>query len=126
MTKTPTKTAAVRTIVLNNHKPKSMNQWWSGMHWSKRSAHKDKIKLLMRKALGTDLTPHPDGVRITLVSEAKRPLDSDNIMPKPYIDALTHYGILPDDTPTYVQAVTLCSRKASYDRLTITIEEVNP
>jgi len=48
----------------------------------------------------------PATIVITAVYQNRRHrLDADNICAKPYIDALVHLGMLPDDGPDYVTRV---------------------
>lgn len=99
-------------IVIPGERPQSWNGLYSGkVHWSARSAEKDRVRQVVRAAVDMDQAAvQARPVEISLVAFfQKRPLDADNIAAKLYIDALK--GIfIEDDSPKYVSAVTTASR----------------
>lgn len=64
-------------------------------------------------------------VSIHVHSIRKRLADSDGISAKAVIDALISEGILPDDSPAYVEAVTFSQEKGEVEQTIITISEVD-
>lgn len=113
-------------LFIPDHRAWSMNRFWGGKtHWSDRSDYKNEVLMLVRVALdeagGWDIHP-PVNIHITAEFKSKA-TDSDNVMPKAYIDALQHWGVIPDDTPEYVHWVSLRSMKTGRNCVTIEIEE---
>lgn len=116
------------TLIMTDHKPPSVNEIWAGAHWGRRQRLKAAALLAVRVAMsdaglvpGDAVGGHVD---VVVTCEAVRPYDADNVLIKPYIDALVTYGVLPDDTPAHVRSVTLISRRASADTLTIELRGV--
>ena len=102
-------------IVLYGERPQSLNNWYSGQHWTKRKREASRVHSLVRAQLGgckTFTTP----VCITVTAYFKsRPQDASNIVAKLYEDALIGY-VLIDDSPQYVRSMTTESR----------IDRINP
>lgn len=101
-------------LVLEGERPLSWNKLYSGsLHWSKRSAEKDRVRLTVRSALDPQqVIPFTTPVHITVrayFADGRRLLDADNIASKFYIDALIGWYI-EDDTPTYVSSVCTSSQ----------------
>lgn len=99
------------SIVLEGERPISWNKYWSGMHWSKRSAEKDRVKMLVRECLDPD-TPmfsQPVEVRVRAFFKGNAQ-DCSNVCIKPYEDAIIGW-LIKDDSPQYVTAVRVESRK---------------
>lgn len=93
-------------IILENHRPKSWNEFWSGKHWSKRNEWGHVIHALVRGNLSPDSVIFDKPVSITVMAYFdKHPQDSSNICTKPYIDALIGW-LITDDSPKYVPSVT--------------------
>ena len=112
-------------IILRGERPTSYNILYRGSHWSKRSQEKDRVKLLMFYTL------KPEQKRlfsksVDIIATAyfdKHPLDPDNIAIKYYIDSLKGF-VFEDDTPEYINSVTLRSRIDKTDpRLEIELTE---
>ena len=51
-------------IVLDGERPFSWNKYWSGMHWSKRSAEKDRVQMLVRAELDPNVQMFAQPVEI--------------------------------------------------------------
>ena len=98
-------------IVLNGERPVSWNKYWSGMHWSKRSAEKDRVKMLVRAELDPNcqMFAQPVEVRVRAFFKGKLQ-DCSNICIKPYEDAIIGW-LIEDDSPEYVTAVRVESHK---------------
>lgn len=98
-------------IVLEGERPYSWNKYWSGMHWSKRSAEKDRVKLLVRAELdpSVQMFAQPVEVRVRAFFKGNAQ-DCSNICVKPYEDAIIGW-LIEDDSPEYVTAVHVESRK---------------
>lgn len=99
-------------IVLDGERPWSMNQYYSGKHWSKRSDETNRVKALVREQIDPNVARHFDGpVDITMTAYFKgNTQDSGNVCTKPYIDALIGW-YFEDDSIQYVRRVVTESRK---------------
>ncbi len=98
-------------IVLEGERPFSWNKYWSGMHWSKRSAEKDRVQMLVRAELDPDMPMFAQPVEIRVRAFFKgQAQDCSNVALKPYEDALIGW-LIQDDSPDYVRAVRVESRK---------------
>ena len=94
------------TIVIPDERPISWNTLYGGKHWSWRSKEKNRVRLLVRAYLDVDTSPYNVPVDIEVTAFFKnRPLDSDNICAKLYIDALKGF-LLAEDDRRYVRRVT--------------------
>jgi len=110
-----------------NALPPSLNQFYAGVHWSKR---KDWMAIwhgLWRAALQEAHVPRPLNAPVTLsVTEyCKSHLrDCDNavIAAKGLGDALVQYGYLPDDGPEFISCVILKSCKGESNKTVALIE----
>jgi Holliday junction resolvase RusA-like endonuclease len=113
-------------ITLIGERPISWNKVNGRAHWSVRRGETDRVHELVRDALAK-LNPRrltgPVSIRITVYFK-DRPLDSDNVCDKPYIDALKGV-IIPDDHFGIVWEATTCSRiDKKNPRLEIKVEEI--
>ena len=89
-------------IILEGERPKSWNEFWSGMHWSARKKYKDRAKLVVRSAIDPNSKPFDVPVRIRYdIFMDKHLPDIENICTKPYTDGLIGWLIV-DDSPKYV------------------------
>jgi len=96
-------------IILEDVRPPSWNQFYSGVHWAKRKQMADEAHILTRAALPRDCELFTSPVDITItVYFSGRPLDCDNIAAKLYIDGLCGH-VLQGDSPRYVSSVTTMS-----------------
>lgn len=99
-------------IVLEGERPISTNDYYTGKHWSVRSAETNRVKLLMREQIDPETTRMFDG-RVDIIMTAYfkgNPQDSGNVSSKPYVDALIGWYI-EDDGIKYVRRVSTESRK---------------
>ena len=64
-------------------------------------------------------------VRVRVHSKRKRLCDSDGICAKFAVDAIVRAGILPDDSPEFVHAVTFSQEKCPTEVTIITVETVS-
>lgn len=100
------------TLVLPGEKPKSWNEYWSGVHWSKRKKERDRVHWLVRSVIDPDkarISIWPVHIFIDAFFKDKRAqLDAGNIANKAYIDALEGWYII-DDRPKHVPMVTTSS-----------------
>ena len=81
------------------------------MHWSKRSAEKDRVQMLVRAELDPNMPMFTSPVEIHVRAYFKgNPQDASNVALKPYEDALIGW-LIEDDSPQYVMAVRVESRK---------------
>lgn len=99
-------------VVLEGERPVSNNQFYAGMHWAKRKALADSWHLLVRAALPENISPPSPPLAVEITAYFKGQMqDADNICSKLIIDGLVRGGVVPDDTPQYIEAVTLRSRQ---------------
>lgn len=112
-------------------KTPSLNDWYSGSHWNKRSALKkvwrDTVAVYCKNAQMKPFTKFPLKITTQPTYKDNRKRDTDNTITaaKLFIDAIKHLGLIPDDTPEYVGAIELLPpRLGSVSDMTyITIEE---
>lgn len=96
-------------IVLKGERPTSLNQWYSGKHWTVRKREADRVHALVREQLvDCKMYNVPVNIRITAYF-ASRPQDASNIVSKIYEDGLVGH-VLVDDGPKYVASMTTESR----------------
>lgn len=100
----------------------SWNQWWSGKHWSERSRLKESwAKLIWAAAMNGGMQHSrlqlPIWVRVIQWHERgnHRVLDADNLCAKLVVDGIKRVGLIPDDDPSCVKAVTTSSQMAGHD-----------
>ena len=100
-------------ITLKDIPKVSTNKFYEGTHWSKRKTIKDQILLLTKKKFKEiDFIDNKVDIHFTF-NWQKNPLDSDNnsFLVKCLIDCLVKYGVLKNDTITYVGRVSMESVK---------------
>lgn len=111
-------------IAINGHKAVSWNKLYSQQHWSKRSRLKNEMRQLVRAALPEDYWMFKRPVNISIHGYFRtKPLDSDNICAKLYIDALKGHVLIDDDI-RYVRSVTVQAAKWDTDSVVILVEAV--
>ena len=117
------------TIILHGERSPSQNTYYSAPHWSTRSRLARQIHGTVRRRLmamgiepGTTCNRRVDIEVIGYFDQ--RPLDSDNVCAKIYIDALRGW-LLEDDSPRWVRRVTTESRVSMDPRVEITLIEAS-
>jgi len=91
-------------IVIENERPLSWNQLYSGKHWSVRKDEADRVHWLVKANLDPEVKIN-GLVDITLIAYFdKYALDADNISAKFYIDGLVGEWI-EDDRRAFVRRV---------------------
>ena len=113
-------------IVLENERPWSWNKLYAGVHWTKRAEEADRVHDLVGWTLREMHTYSMfinTRVDIQVVAYFKnRPLDSDNIVSKMYIDGLKGF-VIKDDTREFVRKVTTQSEvDKEFPRVEIIVE----
>lgn len=117
------------TLVLEGERPISWNRFYAGAHWRERASESERIHTLVLMSLRQQYAdmPHPfvKPVEVEVTAYFKgRMMDPDNLPAKLYIDGLKLAGLLTDDTPRYIAAVTTRSRQdGRYPRVELTIRE---
>jgi Holliday junction resolvase RusA-like endonuclease len=113
-------------LVLDGERPKSWNLLYAGTHWRVRKQEADRVHLLVLAALGGRPARLTRTVDIEIVAFFKgKPLDSDNICGKMYIDGLIYAGLLVNDTRAYVRRFSTQSEvDRDKPRVEITIREI--
>lgn len=111
------------TLTIPNARAASLNEIWRQGFWRKRQALALAWKSVVRSAIDPETVQMYDvPVHVTIVACYKRrPVDADNVLCKPIIDAIKGWYIRDDDG-RYVSGVTLYSRKADSDYIVITLE----
>lgn len=112
-----------RTVItLAGETPMSWNTLYSGQHWSKRSAEKNRVLSLMQMS-APGVTPYTSPVSITFTAYfSGRRFDPDNLCDKFYIDALKGW-LLTNDSAVQVDSVTCrCRRDKINPRLEIEVK----
>jgi len=109
----------IQTIIIDRVGP-SLNKWYGGAHWSKRSGTKKRWRLLVLAAVheaGTRTVQHyPVRLSVTCVfGKGLRSFDCTNVAATAKLveDGLVACGVLRGDTPAYVRPVVLDSIKDS-------------
>lgn len=74
--------------------------------------------------IGKDTTPYLTPVKITILAYLKRTIDPDNVCSKLVIDGIKLCGLIQDDTPKYINSVTVKVIKSKEDKTVIEIEEL--
>lgn len=119
-------------LILFDERPLSINKYYAGMHWAKRKQEADRVHEIVRvactqwKADNNQRLPKFQKARITMtVYFRSKPFDPSNIPAKLYEDGLVRVGVLPDDSPQYVQEIILRSRvDRENPRVEIAVEEM--
>lgn len=114
------------TKLIIRDRPWTWNQHWGGVHWSKRSREKSRVKALVfsavRDQLGENVEPYQETVEVTFTFyNGGRAIDWDNLCIKPYQDALVGL-LIEDDNPKFVRGGHILLRNDKEDpRLEIEI-----
>lgn len=102
----------------------SLNQIYSGIHFSKRNNLKNLWLASVQKIVKKErVTKYPVKIRMVFYQGGKL-YDSSNcaFMGKMIEDALVKTKVLKDDTPKYVSEVTYVSKKGTPERVDVFIE----
>lgn len=112
----------------------SLNQYRT-LHWSKQTQVRDQQYLQIQHAFKSARLKNNKRKKVILnkyypvdlefILEKSRPYDCSNIVVKYWEDTLVLLKVLKDDSPKYVRSVTLRSKKASYNLLTICIRSTH-
>jgi len=106
-------------------KPTSMNKFWEAPHWSFRKKVQDgwaSILIPIFKSYNVDIKKIAFPIRVAIYSCSPRPLDSDNILAKPIIDALKHAWKI-DDNYKYIRKTSTETAKAKEEYTLIIIKD---
>lgn len=111
------------TITIPDTRATSLNEIWRQGFWRKRQQLALSWRSIVRSAIDPEtvrLYDVPVHVTITACYRS-RPVDCDNLLAKPLVDAIKGWYIRDDD-PRYVASVRLISRKSDSDHITITLD----
>lgn len=101
-------------IILHDHRPRSLNDFYGRSHRYKRAGWTKEIHLLMMATLRDqheDIVTFDGLVDIEVTAYFdKYPHDPDNFPIKPYLDSLVKERVLINDTLKYISSVTLKAR----------------
>lgn len=98
----------------------STNDIYSGMHWSKRKKLADLYHQCLIEHRNKRIADYP--IDVTFIFSFKgTALDCTNVsyMAKLLEDGMKAYKIITDDSPKFVQSVTLISQKGQRDEVEI-------
>lgn len=120
----------VQVIKIWDETGPTLNQFYAGMHFSKRKKMKDRFKLLTREAVALHGTqpvvcyPVSIDMRITF-GKGKRRYDWENcaVTMKMVQDALCHIGVLHDDNWKYISGGRMWTRRGDRSCIEIAIRE---
>jgi hypothetical protein len=106
------------TIELENLPKVSMNQFYAGIHWTKRKKLKDVYKLLIRSQTKVKIDYVCSVTYMFLFKN--NPLDCSNCMG---MAKMVEDCLFDDDSIKIVKSIKIISRKANKDILIITIDK---
>lgn len=99
-------------IFVKLDKVPSLNQFYSGMHWSKR----DKITNLLKLTILSQLSNYPkvqyEKISVTLRCNYRYDIDNSIMAVKFVLDCFRRWGGVKDDSPKYLEQVTLIVDKS--------------
>ena len=99
-------------IIVKLAKVPSLNQFYSGMHWSKR----DKITNLLKLDILSQLSNYPkvkyEKISVTLRCNYRYDIDNSIMAVKFALDVFRRWGGVKDDSPKYLEQVTLIVDKS--------------
>lgn len=103
----------------------SLNQFYSGQHWSKRSRLKNDYRILIRSQLGKDFKPFSKDGQYDAEYDfffKSRPLDADNCVAMVKLITDT---IFEDDHHNIIKSIKITSNKSYRDCVVIKIDQLN-
>lgn len=107
-------------ITLSNLPKISLNQWYSGKHWSKRKKTKDQYIWLVKSQFKQVLK---GSYEVEYLFEFKtRPLDASNCVA---MVKLIEDIIFEKDEWNVIQSITIKSRKGNTNKVTINANEIH-
>lgn len=94
---------------------------WAGLHHQKRARLARDIQWKVRASCDPNWVPFEERVDVLVIATYRHhPVDSDNIVLKPYLDGLK--GVLVhDDDCAHVRRVSMESRVGEEDRVEIVV-----
>lgn len=113
-------------IVLEGESCQSWNKTYASTNWQARSTEAKRVHRLVKQVVGGANIQLRFPVSIHMIAYRTRLLDSSNVPLKLYEDGLVEAGILPDDSPKYVQSNTRECRKCKKgeERVILIIKEI--
>lgn len=111
-----------------DHLPPTLNQFYSGVHWTARKRWKDAWDKFFLAEFRKNKLPRSLKTPIIVASVQyckSKVRDGDNsvIGPKFFQDVLVKYGYIPDDSYKNVSSVVLQTRKGKKDKIAVYIFE---
>lgn len=108
-------------IILRDIPKHSLNEVYSGIHWTKRKKHKDIYKLLIKNQFKDVLSKDKQYSVSYTFQFKKSPLDTSNCV---YMLKMIEDIIFEDDTYKIIPELTIRSEKAKEDKIIIKINEL--
>lgn len=115
---------STHTLVIEDWRPVGLNLLLRS-HWAKRA----RLKRLDREtvavyALNARVPRATGRRRVSVAVECcKSPPDADNVL-KSLLDALTHCGLVIDDSPAWCELGTVTVARGPRDRTVVTLEDL--
>ena len=108
-------------VILKDLPKISLNQWYSGKHWTKRKAIKDKYYLIIKSQF-KQVFKVDQSYNVIYTFEFKiKPLDASNCVA---MIKLIEDVIFEDDNYRIVNSISIQSRKSNENKVTIIINEL--
>ncbi len=107
-------------IILLNLPKISLNEWYSGNHWTKRKRIKDTYKLIIKSQFPKVFSKENKYIVDYCFTFKSRPLDASNCVA---MVKLIEDVIFEDDSYKIVDAITIKSRKGNTDKVEIEINK---
>ena len=123
----------ILTIIIEDPIVVSLNIYRTS-HWTKQTKIRDDQYLQLHDSLKSiqSTSKHLNSksnsklplikkypIRIEYILEKPRPYDCSNIITKYWEDALVQYNIIENDSPKFVEAITLISKASKEKKLTM-------
>ncbi len=108
-------------IILKDMPKVSLNQWYSGTHWTKRKKLKDKYKILIKSQFKGVFSKEKKYIVSYDFNFKKRPLDASNCVA---MVKMIEDIIFEDDSYKIVKGIEITSNKYDKDCVLVKIKEI--
>lgn len=89
----------------------SLNQFYSGAHWSVRSNIKNKYRKIFIPLIEEQKIPKIDMMELVIEANSRHDVDNLVAMGKIFMDCVKTMDIIDDDNPKHYKSLTLRSNK---------------
>jgi len=87
--------------------PISLNDWYSGKHWTQRNKQKNKWSNLFKEHLDVNPPNKLTKYKITLLVNSRHDPSNTITIIKIFEDTLKKLGYIVDDSPKYCKSITI-------------------